>query len=88
MPKPKSGMERLATGLLALKTGDVAGPVLARQWAAGANMVVLDFCFACGAQWLPGTEGEKTMRALSDQLGPEAQAVARRRIEEAKNPKC
>ncbi len=86
VPKPKSGMEKLATGLLAIGTGDAAGTVLARQWAAAANMVVMDFCLACGTQWVPGSEEEKAMRALSGQLGPEAQAEARRKIEEAKTP--
>lgn len=71
---PKTSLADHVAGYLVAE--DVAGAVLFAQ--AGAKMVVVDFCLACGTTWLPGTPQERELRALSGQLGAEEQAKARK----------
>lgn len=64
----------LAAGVLTgILTDDAAASLMASQMG---GTVVKAFCLECGAQWLPGTDGEHQLRAMSGQLGVDAQAKA------------
>ena len=69
VPKKNLGRGLLVEWL----TGDTAAALMATQMG---DLVVYAFCVACGAQWLPGTEMERHLRALSGQLGEEAKREA------------
>jgi len=47
---------------------------------AGSKTVIVNACLICGMQWVPGTEGERRMRALSGQLGDIAKRAEEDRI--------
>ena len=73
--------KNVARGVLTeVITGDAAAALLASQ----GELVVRAFCLVCGVQWLPGTEQERQMRAMSGQLGPDAKREAERAITERK----
>jgi hypothetical protein len=52
--------------------------------SAGSAMVIQAICLSCGCQWFPGTVQERSIRALSGQLGPDvnlrpSKPISRRR---------
>jgi hypothetical protein len=49
---------------------------------AGGKTVIQVMCLSCGAQWLPGTEQEQRLRALSGQLGEDEKEKALQVIHE------
>lgn len=65
----------LATTVLADELlGTAAGIV------AGTTHVLTNVCLACGCQWIPGTEHERQLRALSGQLGEDAKRIELARL--------
>lgn len=50
--------------------------------AAGSSMVIQAMCLKCGLQWFPGTPHEQRLRALSGQLGTDAQRREQQLVDE------
>ena len=55
----------------ALLTADLLGSTAAGV-AAGSSTVIQAVCLKCGCQWLPGSEQERRIHALSGRAGPGA----------------
>jgi hypothetical protein len=54
-------------------TEDAAAAFMASH---AGDLIVIAFCVGCGAQWVPRSEQERQLRALSGQLGEAARREA------------
>ncbi len=71
--KKKLGRAMLTESLL----GTAAGV------SAGSAVVIQAICLSCGCRWFPGTAQERSVRALSGQLGEDAKRAEEQRREQA-----
>ena len=67
------------SAVTALLTEELTGSTAAGV-AASSRSAIEAICLACGARWVPGSQREQEMRALSGQLGADVASETRARI--------